>query len=257
MVPLAFDSIGSGPPLVLVHAFPLARHMWEAQAGDFPGRRLIVPDLPGFGASPRQEGGLTMESAARELAELLDSLGEKAAALCGVSMGGYVAFEFARLFPERLSALALVCTRPGPDSPQAMEVRYQSAGRVRAEGLGFLADSMPSKLLGRTSLGRSPGLIGRVRDLMLENKPEGVADALVGMARRRDSGPILSSIRCPVLVLAGAEDGLIPPAESEAMAKAIPGAKLEIVPECGHLPNLERPELFAPLVADFLARASS
>ena len=249
----AYDSHGDGPPFVLVHAFPLSRKMWEAQANDFPGRRVIAPDLPGFGQSPRQEGGLTMEAAARELAALLDRLGAKGpAALCGVSMGGYIAFEFARLFPERLSALILACTRPGPDAPQAIETRYQTAQRVRAEGLGFLAETMPAKLLGRATLGKNPGLVGRVRDLILDNPPEGVADSLVAMARRRDSTPILPSIKCRVLILAGAEDGLIPPAESEAMAKAIPGAKLEILPECGHLPNLERPDAFQAAVAGIL-----
>jgi pimeloyl-ACP methyl ester carboxylesterase len=240
-------------PLVLIHAFPLHAGMYEAQANDFPGRRLLTPDLPGIRKEPRLPGGLTMEAAARHVAAKLDAAGLKGpVAVGGVSMGGYAALEFARLFPERLAALILACTRAGSDSPQAMEGRYQTAAKVKAEGVKVLADSMPQKLIGKTSQAKNPGLVGRAKDLILENGPEGLADALAAMARRRDSTPILPNIKCPTLVLTGEEDILIPPDESRSMAKAIPGAKLVVLPACGHLPNLEHPDAFRDAVASVL-----
>ncbi len=249
----AFDDLGKGPALVLLHAFPLSRAMWEAQRNGFPGRRLIAPDLPGFGGSPRRPEGLTMEAAAREVAALLDRLGVKGpAAVLGLSMGGYVALEFARLFPERLGALILACTRSGADSPEGAQGRYQTAQRARSEGLAFLADTMPARLLGRTSAAHEPGLAGRLRDLILANEPGGIADALVGMAQRRDLTPLLPRLSLPVLALAGEEDTLIPPAEAQAIARAVPGASLKLLPGCGHLPNLEAPEAFRDAVSSFL-----
>ena len=123
-----------------------------------------------------------------------------------------------------------------------------------AEGASAAVSAFLPKLARRDDAARaarrsSPSL----RERILATSPQAIADALHGLAARADSRPTLAEVRVPTLVLVGAEDVLTPPAESEAMAAAIPGARLEVVPRAGHLANLERPDAVNAALAAFLA----
>ncbi len=227
--------------------------MWEAEIQLLSGRaRVIAPDLPGFGKSPRQAAPAIPEMA-RAVAQLLDHLHVKEPAFVGgLSMGGYVAFEFVRKFPARVRALGLFSTRAAPDTPEGRRIRLKTAQKIRAEGLGSFPQTVMPRLVGKTTLASRPAVIERVTRLILGNGPEGVADALVAMAGRRDSGDLLAGLSHPVLVIAGDEDAFIPVSEAGALARAIPGAKLEVIPRAGHLVNLEQPDPFQQAVAGFI-----
>lgn len=227
--------------------------MWEAQIQALSGSvRVIAPDLPGFGKSARQDLPSIPEMA-RAVAELLDQLDVKEPAMVGgLSMGGYVAFEFLRIFPSRVSALGLFSTRAAPDTPEGRENRLKTAQKIRTEGLGSFPEAVMPRLVGRTTLESRPAVVEQVTRLILANEPEGVADALQAMADRRDSSDLLGGITCPALVIAGDEDAFIPISEAEALARAIPGTKLEVVPGAGHLVNLESPEVFQRALAAFI-----
>ena len=251
---LAYAVSGDGPALLLLHAFPLGLFMWDAQAEALAARhRVIRFDARGFGGSDSSQGPLTMERIADDAAALLDQLGVSRAVVGGCSMGGYAALAFVRRHPQRLAGLVLQDTRAGADSEEARAGRAALAAKVLGEGASAAEATFLPKLLGETTKREQPALVAQLRERILATSPRAIADALHGLAARADSRPTLAEVRVPTLVLVGAEDVLTPPAESEAMAAAIPGARLEVVPHAGHLANLERPHAVNAALAAFLA----
>jgi pimeloyl-ACP methyl ester carboxylesterase len=252
--PLAYEVAGQGPALLLLHAFPLSLAMWEAQAQALaPRLRVVRFDARGFGGSVPAGGPLTMDRIADDGARLLDALGIERAAVGGCSMGGYAALAFARRHAPRMSALYLQDTRAGADSGEAREGRLRLAERVEREGAAPAAEAFLPRLIGETTKREQPELAASLRERILATPPAAIRDALLGLAARADSRPLLGSISAPTLVLVGAEDVITPPAESEAMAAAIPGARLEVVPRAGHLANLEQPAAVNAALEAFLA----
>ncbi|MGH9804078.1 MAG: alpha/beta fold hydrolase [Candidatus Acidiferrales bacterium] len=251
---LAWEEAGAGPPLVLLHAFPLHRGMWAAQRREFSKRhRVLTPDFRGFGESQGAEEDSAMDLLADDLRGLLDALQLDRVVLGGLSMGGYVSFAFYRRYPERVAALILADTRATPDSPEARKQRHELAAAAEREGSDVVAERMVTRLLAPSTPDRRPDIVRQVREMILSNPPAALARALRGMAARPDSTPLLKTIKCPTLVLVGEEDILTPPSDSEALAKGIQYARLERIRGAGHLSNLEQPGPFNRAVSDFLA----
>ncbi len=250
---LAYESSGQGTPLVLIHAFPLSSRMWMIQIKDLEKKgKVIALDLPGFGRS-LCEAKPSIAKMAQEVAHLLDSINaQEPAVIAGLSMGGYVAFEFFRQFPKRVKALGLFSTKSGADTPEAREKRLKTAEQIKREGLESFTRTMVPNLVGKTAFGANPELIREITTMISSNSPEGVAAALVAMAERRDSTDLLHSINCPTLIIAGDEDVLIPFSESVAMHKQISGSQFHLVPKAGHLLNLEQPTEFQKVFEKFL-----
>ena len=254
---IEYDVRGEGRAVLFLHAFPLSLWMWDAQAKALAGRHRVVRfDARGFGGTPAGEGPLTMERIADDGAALLAFLGIERAVVAGCSMGGYAAFGFARRHPERLQGLALLDTRAGPDTDEARANRKTLAERVLAEGVSAAVEAFLPKLLGATTRRERPDLVARLRERILATSPRGIANALHGLAAREDSRPTLGAIHVPTLVLVGDEDSLTPPAEAEAIAHAIEGARLERIPGAGHLANLENPAAVNAAIFSFLAESA-
>jgi len=227
--------------LLLIHAFPLDARMWGPQLG---GEHTVAPDLPGFGGAAPAEGGvLTMAAAAARCLEALDEAGLDRAVVCGLSMGGYVAFELLRTEPERLAGLVLANTRAGADTPEGAAGRRALADRLHTEG-NVLAGSPPPLL----SADPPEGLWDVVKGWIGEQPPEAIAAAALGMAERPDSTPDLAGIAVPTLVITADGDTLIPPEATSPMVEQIPGAELAVIPGAGHLSNLEDPNAFSGLL---------
>jgi len=227
--------------LLLIHAFPLDARMWSAQ---MDRRTVVAPDLPGFGGSPAADGGmLTMDLGARRCLDALDHAGVDRAVVCGLSMGGYVAFELWRQAPQRIAGLILANTRAGADTPEAAEARRTLAVRLRSEG-NVLVESPPPLL----SEDPPVGLWDVVKGWIREQPAEAIAAAALGMAERPDSTPDLATIDAPTLVITSDGDLLIPADVSAPMADQIPGAQLAVLGGAGHLSNLEDPTGFSKLV---------
>jgi 3-oxoadipate enol-lactonase len=245
---------GDGSPILFVHGFPFNSAMWGPQLTHMPaGWRGIAPDLRGFGASAGGDGDVyAMELFARDLAALLDHMDVERAVICGLSMGGYIAFEFWRLFPARVRALVLCDTRAGPDSKEARQNRERLAERVLQEGAAPVIDSLLPRLVARATQRDQPGVLELVRAMMKETPPETMARSLRGMAARADSEPLLRTIGVPALVVVGAEDAITNRGQAEFLARGIRGARLESIDEAGHLPNLEQVETFNRLLHGFL-----
>jgi 3-oxoadipate enol-lactonase len=259
-IEVAYDLAGEegGEPVVLLHGFPFNRSMWREQVEALRDtHRVIAPDLRGHGESEVVAGAATMEEAAQDIASLLDELNVERASVAGLSMGGYVALAFYRLFPGRVRSLVLADTRAQADTDEARRTREETARRALKEGMGTIADSMLPKLFAPATLERNPEAVARVREMILKTKPEGAAAALRGMAVRRDQTDLLKEIRVPVLIIVGGEDAITPRADSELMRSRIEGSRLEIIEGAGHVSNIERPAEFNRALAGFLGDVRS
>lgn len=246
---------GSEDPLVLLHAFPLNGRMFEEQMAAFSGgRRVIAPDYPGFGRSPRTPAQPDIRYYAGCVRNLLDRLDLGRVVLGGLSMGGYVAFECLRLFPERISGLILANTRPDQDSEEMKQNRKNVANRVAAEGVGVLIELQMQRLLAPGTLENNPEVVEKVKAMIFESSPTGVVAALGAMRERPDSTPLLGAIEVPTLVIGGEEDAISSPEVMGAMAEKIPDSRHVTLSGACHLSNLENPERFNSALRDYLAR---
>jgi pimeloyl-ACP methyl ester carboxylesterase len=162
-------------------------------------------------------------------------------ALAGLSMGGYIAYEIIRQAPERVTRLALLDTGSRADTPERKEQRLRRNALAQREGAGAVQDELMPLLIHKDRLADEE-LVGRIRQMAVDIGLDGLLRQHAALMGRPDNRPFLSSIRCPTLVLVGREDALTPVELSQEIAAAIPGARLEIIPHCGHLSTLEQPE---------------
>ncbi|NIW35157.1 MAG: alpha/beta fold hydrolase [Gemmatimonadetes bacterium] len=246
------DTGGGGVPLVLIHGFPFNSESWSPQIAGLSDRRLIVPDLRGFGETPLSAHPYTLARLADDVAEILDALSVRRAVVGGLSMGGYVTFEFWRRHRDRVAGLLLADTRPQADSDEARLNRARLATAAREEGTAAVTGELLPKLLAPVTRQRHPEIEERLRKMMNAAPSEAVAVALMAMAARDDSVPILATIDAPTLVIVGSEDAIVPPADTREWAARIPDARLDVIAGAGHVSNLERPDTFNQMVADFL-----
>ncbi len=252
-VNLAVDVRGEGPAILFIHGYPLDRGIWAHPMAALDGYRRIAPDLRGMGESDAPDLGYSMETYAGDLAALLDTLGVEEAVLCGLSMGGYVAFEFLRRWRRRVRGLVLMDTRAEADSPEARRKRDATAAEARESGAGVVADNMLPLMLAPSTITGSPELAERVRAMMAAAPVSGIVGALGAMRDRPDSTELLPTLAgLPALVVVGEEDRITPPAGARAMAEAIPGARLVTIAGAGHLPPVERPAETTRVLLEFL-----
>jgi len=237
--------------LLLIHAFPADAGMWREQLSAL-GDRVPVDavNLPGFGGTTLAGDVMTMAVAAQRCVEELDRVGFDRAVVCGLSMGGYVAFELWRRHRDRIAGLVLANTRAEPDTDEARKRRREVAELALSEGSGAIARAMEATLYGT-----APDELKRILDAMVEAQPpEAIAAASLGMAERPDSRPDLPAIDVPTLVITGSIDPLIPPEVTKGIADAVPGAELAVIEGAGHLSNMERPLEFNRLLERHLRR---
>ena len=247
---------GSGWPVVLLHAFPFSGEMWRPDLGRVPeGWQFIAPDLRGFGpdASAIASSALTLDDMAADVARLLDALEIERAVIGGLSMGGYVTFALFRSAPERFTGMVLADTRPQADTAEARDGRRTMIDLARSRGSAAVAEAMLPRLLGSTTRARRPALVAQVREMIEREPVEGIVAALEAMRARPDSTADLSRISCPALVMVGDEDAITPVADAEMMQNHIARSRLVVLPEAGHLSNLEAPDGFTLALSDFLA----
>jgi pimeloyl-ACP methyl ester carboxylesterase len=245
---------GSGEPLLLVHGYPLSGRLWApilpALRGEF---RSIVPDLRGFGQS---EASATADLAryVDDLVALLDHVGEtRPVVLVGMSMGGYIAFEFYRRHPDRLRAMVLANTRARADSEAERAARQETARRALREGAGSVAQEMASLLFG---VHAAQALREEWIERMSASDPRGIAAALEAMAQRPDSLETLAAAELPILIIAGADDTLTPLEEARRMQQAAPNARLVTLDQAGHMSPVEQPRPFVAALREFVRGSS-
>jgi 3-oxoadipate enol-lactonase len=241
---------GEGPPLLFVHGFPLSGAMWQAAVARLgPAWRCIVPDLRGHGQSDATPA-VTISDLADDLAAVLDQAGEpRPVVLCGLSLGGIIAFEFFRRFRPRLAALVLCNTRAQAEPPEGVARRAALAETALATGTAAAIAPLQDALF-------SPHTAAATRAewaaLMARTPPLGVAATARALAGRPDSTPTLARIDCPTLVVAGSDDALTPPTLLRDLQAQIRGAAYAEIPRAGHLPPVEQPDAFVAALRAFL-----
>lgn len=236
-IQLAYEQVGKGTPLILIHGYPLDHHLWDDVVPLLKDTfDLIIPDLRGFGESTTLDTPYTMDDLATDIAGLLGHLGIQKTAIAGHSMGGYVALAFARLYPKRVSGLGLVSSQVLADPPDRKEGRYKSAAEVAEKGIGGVVETMTPKF---TSDAR---LQAFARESMQKQAPAAYIGALKAMAERVDSTPLLAAIQYPVVLVHGDADALIPIDRAREVKAAVPNAHFVEIHGAGHMPMMEAKE---------------
>jgi len=252
-VRLAYDDVGSGPDLLLLHGYPFNRSLWVEQLDSLSKTfRVITPDLRGFGESDISVGASTMNRMAQDVVRLMDALEISSAIVGGLSMGGYVVLAFYKQFASRVRGLVLADTRAQADTEEAKQVRKQQAEQILASGMAGITDAMLSKLLTPETVSKRPEVVKRIRDMMLKTKPAGAAAALMGMAAREDQTELLPRISVPTLILVGRDDPITPLQDSEKMHDTIAGSRLVVIENASHVSNIEQSAVFNAALSSFL-----
>jgi pimeloyl-ACP methyl ester carboxylesterase len=231
----------ASPTVLLLHAFPLDARMWNGirPAVERAGFDVVAPDLPG------PDLQLGFDAWARRVLGLV----EGDFVPVGSSMGGYLSFELWRQASERVVAVALIGTRATPDSPEQREARDDSIRLLGEAGREPFWEELSLRMFAD---GVDPAVVSAARALALEQPITALVTAQETIRDRVESRPTLSTIDVPVLVVVGEEDRLTPPSDSEAMVAALPNARFSRIAGAGHLAALERPDVLAGLLVDFL-----
>ena len=251
---LAYHEAGQGPAILCIHGFPLDHSMWQGQlTGLAKTHRVIAPDLRGFGQSTGSPPVASLDDFVADLCELLDQLKlTEPIVLSGLSMGGYIAFRFAAIAPERLRGLILCDTRPAADTAEAAANRHRMVEIVRKGGVGAVADAMHTKLFAAATFEEQPAIVESTRDVMLSARAETVAAALLAMAARPDATPNLPSLPCPSLWVCGEEDSITPAAEMRFAASLAPASQFVGIHAAGHMAPLEQPATANMAITSFM-----
>ena len=248
-----FDVAGAGPPVVLLHPFPLNHEFWLPVSRFLaPRYRLIMPDLRGHGESGLGNGPATMEKHALDIARIMNAAGTERVPLIGVSIGGYIIFEFWRRFRDRVSAIVFCNTRAPAESDDSRNARLQAARDVLERGTEPFFESMLPKVLAESTRRNRPDLVEGALRMMRQMSAEDVAGVQRGMADRPDSISTLKTINVPTLIVTGDEDVSTGVPEAELLAQNIPGSQMRVVAKAGHYSPFEQPEELGRVLRGFL-----
>jgi len=246
---------GTGSPVLLVHGFPLDLTMWNAQIEALSQRyHVIAPDLRGFGASESMSSDVySMEQFADDLADLLDTLEvTEQVTFCGLSMGGYIAWQFWRKHRARLKKLILCDTRAAANTPQGAETRRKMANHVLRSGTGEIAALMLPNLLADSTRKKNQGIVEKLTTVIRNTDPRAIAAAQHGMAQRDDFSDELADIDIQTLLLVGEQDTLTTSGEMQGIANCMPRAHMVTLPNAGHMSPMENPQVANQAILDFL-----
>jgi len=250
--------IDQGPrgamPVIFIHAFPLNHTMWNPQILALSEiHRVVAYDIRGHGESDVGDGQYTIELFVDDLIALVDHLKIEKAILCGLSLGGYIALRALERYPERWSALVLSDTRSDADSDETKLKRSAVLKLVKEQGVSLFAEEFVKPAFMSETFQTNPEMIQTVREMILKNPPLGISGALLALASRTDTTESLKQIKIPTLILVGEKDQITPPAAALSMKEAIPNAEMYVIPNAGHLSNLENPVEFNRRLMSFLS----
>lgn len=250
---LSYNMTGTGPAICLIHGFPLDSRMWDAIVPSLSKRyQVIAIDLPGFGDSSPPDSQISMRLFAEAVCTIFDTQQIDTACLVGLSMGGYVIWEFWKQFPDRVNRIVACCTRTASDSEVAARARRVTAIKILEAGTEHYVKEMAGRIISETSRKNDPHLFEQVVFQMGKASAQSVAATLIALAERPDRTACLPHISIPILVVGGEDDRITPAEEMRYWASQLPHVQIQFIPGCGHLPPMEYPQKFSELLLDFL-----
>ena len=250
---LFYETQGAGFPVVLLHPFPANHEFWLSVVPMLSSRyRLLLPDLRAHGLSGIGEGPASMARHADDLRQLLKTESIDRAVFVGVSIAGYILFEFWRRYRQHIAALVLANTRATADTDEGRLRRLKSIEEVGQHGPAGFLDAQLRALVGETTRRNRPDIAANARTMMNSMRAENIAAVQAGMAERPDSVATLKNIGVPTLIVAGSEDTVTTMADAELMRSNIPNSQLKIIDRAGHYAVLEYPQIAGRLIRQFL-----
>lgn len=249
---LSIKAAGSaGPVVMLIHGFPLDHRMWLKQILPLAERfRVLVPELRGFGGST-VDADYSMVDLAEDIEQVRVHLASREQIhLVGLSMGGYVCFEYWRAFGPQLKSLVFANTKPSIDDEPTQQRRLAMAEQVLITGTWAAVAPMMERLIPASAFGTQ--IETDMQHMMQSASPQAVAAAQRAMANRLDFVPLLKTIKTPTLVITGQYDVIAPPEPTRAWSEQIPNAQFVELTGSGHMTTLEVPEDFNRVLLEFL-----
>ena len=250
-----FEDLGNSAalPVVLIHGFPFSHEMWRPQIRVLSERfRVIDYDLRGHGQTSAGDGQYPLEFFVDDLIALLDHLKIEKAALCGLSMGGYIALRAVERNPERVLALILADTQAKADSNEAKLRRAGSIKAIKTNGVKQFAENFLKTAFTPHSLKPKSESAVTIQRIIESNSALGICGALLALATRTDTTDSLSVIQVPTLILVGEQDSLTPVAASQEMHDRIRDSEMQVIKNASHLSNIENLEEFNSQLLSFL-----
>lgn len=256
---LSYDDIGEGStPVIFLHGYPFDKTMWEDQIDALKStHRLIACDIRGFGKSTDEESSLSIDLFCDDLIAFMDKLEINKAIICGLSMGGFIALNAQKRFPDRFEALILCDTQCIADTEEVKKKRYQVIDEMVVEGMTNFNEGFIKSVFHKDSLMNKKGLVENLRQVVFSNSQHIITMGLTALAERSETCSILSEIVIPTLIICGREDEVTPLAQSEYMNATIKGSILHVIDNAGHVSNLEQPDEFNKHLLDFLTDLTS
>jgi len=253
-ITIAYNDAGQGDiPVIFLHGFPFDKSMWERQLDVLKAsNRVIACDIRGFGKSIDEKTPLSIDLFSEDLVSFMDKLNIEKAVICGLSMGGFIALNALKKFPERFEALILCDTQCIADTAEVKENRYKAIEQINVDGAAEFNEKFIKSVFHPNSLTDKKELVENLRSIVFANAKEIITAGLTALAARSETCSTLNAIRMPTLIICGREDEVTPLTQSEFMHKHIEGSILKIIDNAGHVSNLEHPDEFNKYLLDFL-----
>lgn len=255
---LYYNDLGEGrTPIIFLHGFPFDKTMWNEQLKFLKNSyRVIACDIRGFGKSKDEVTPLSMSLFADDLIEFMDKLDIDKAIICGLSMGGFIAFNAVKRFPERFEALILCDTQCVSDTPEIKDKRLRTIADIEVNGVTNFNEQFLKSIFCKESLLRKQDLVEELRTVVFSNSEHIITQGLLALAVRTESCSTLNRIHIPTLIICGREDAVTPLEQSEYLREHILGSTLEVIYNAGHVSNLEQPYIFNEYLSEFLISLS-
>jgi len=256
---VCYDDLGQGEiPVIFLHGFPFDKSCWHPQMAALQQEhRVMAYDIRGFGKSTTSPEIPSISLYADDLIQFMDQLGIAKAIVCGISMGGYIVLNAVNRFPDKFQAIILCDTQCIADSPETKEKRKESIMQVMSGRLNEFTEQFISKVFNLEAGNHDDGLIATVKHIILSTSPETITGALNALKNREETCTSLNDINIPSLIICGDQDKLTPPEKSEELHRKIADSSYYLVPEAGHLSNLDQPFLFNQRIKLFITKVAS
>jgi len=251
---ISYNDVGEGSiPIIFLHGFPFDKVMWKGQLDSLKSsNRAIAYDIRGFGKSTDVNTALSIDLFSEDLLSFMDKLNIGKAIVCGLSMGGYIALNAIKAFPNRFEALILCDTQCIADSAEVKENRYKVIEQIRLDGPTEFNEKFLQSIFHPDSLNNKTEMVENLRSSVFANSKEIIIAGLIALAERSETCSGLDAISIPTLIICGREDKVTPLVQSEFMLGRIKGASLKIIDNAGHVSNLDQPATFNKYLLDFV-----